>query len=139
MKRAKDMADFVRSQIAEIVHDPDTARLLMPHDHPIGSKRICVDTEYYETYNRDNVTLVDVRTAPIAEITPTGLRTRDAMYELDAIVFATGFDAMTGSLFNLNIHGKPRIFMPYVGGVGNYRKKCQEVADKGYEGFAFAL
>lgn len=239
------LADFVRSQIAEIVHNPDTARMLMPHDHPIGTKRICVDTEYYETYNRDNVALVDVRNSPIEEITPTGLRTGAASYELDALVFATGFDAMTGSLFNLNIRGKngqalkekwadgprtylgvmtagfpnlftitgpgspsvlsnmtvsieqhvewianciqymceqhftqlepqieaedawvahvnevanftlypranswylganipgkPRIFMPYVGGVGNYRLKCQEVADKGYEGFALSL
>lgn len=235
------MADFVRTKIAEMVHDPATARLLMPHDHPIGSKRICVDTEYYETYNRHNVSLVDVRTHPIEEITPTGLRTRNADYKLDVIVFATGFDAMTGSLFKMdirgkngqalkekwaagprtylglmtagfpnlfiitgpgspsvlsnmtvsieqhvewitdclqymvqhdftrlepqveaedawvahvnevaqltlfplanswylgaNIPGKPRIFMPYVGGVGNYRIKCQEIAEKGYEGF----
>ncbi|HTK09350.1 MAG TPA: NAD(P)/FAD-dependent oxidoreductase [Ktedonobacteraceae bacterium] len=239
------MADFVRSKIAEIVHDPAVAKLLMPHDHPIGSKRICVDTEYYETYNRENVTLVDVRTSPIEEITSTGLRTQDAEYPLGVIVFATGFDAMTGSLFNLNIRGKdglalkekwahgprtylglmtadfpnlftitgpgspsvlsnmtvsieqhvewiaeciqymrehhfthlepqreaedawvahvnevahltlypranswylganipgkPRIFMPYVGGVGNYRIKCQEIASKGYTGFALSV
>lgn len=238
------MADFVRSKIGEIVNDPEVAKMLMPHDHPIGSKRICVDTEYYEVYNRENVTLVDVRKAPIEEITPTGLRTQEASYEdLDVIVFATGYDAMTGSLFNLNITGehneplkekwaigprtylglmtagfpnlfmitgpgspsvlsnmpvsieqhvewiseciqymqdhnftriepvatsedhwvahvnevanrtlypranswylganipgKPRIFMPYVGGVGNYRIKCAEVAEKGYEGFTF--
>lgn len=217
--------------------------MLMPHDHPIGSKRICVDTEYYETYNRDNVTLIDVRKSPIEEITPRGLRTQDAEYGLDVLVFATGFDAMTGPLFNIdirgengqvlkekwsagprtylglmsagfpnlftitgpgspsvlsnmpvsieqhvewisdcieymqehnfariepvleaedawvihvnevanltlyplanswylgaNIPGKPRIFMPYVGGVGNYRVKCQEIADKAYEGFTF--
>ena len=239
------MADFVRSKIGEMVHDPETARRLMPHDHPIGSKRICVDTEYYETYNRENVALVDVRTSPIEEITPTGLRTRDAEYQLDAIVFATGFDAMTGALFKIdirgtngqklkekwasgprtylglmtagfpnlfiitgpgspsvlsnmtvsieqhvewiaeclqylqeqqiirlepqgdaedtwvahvnevashtlfpranswylgaNIPGKPRIFMPYVGGVGNYRIKCQEIAEKGYEGFVLTV
>jgi cyclohexanone monooxygenase len=235
------MADFVRAKIGETVHNPEVARLLMPHDHPIGTKRICIDTGYYETYNRENVSLVDVRTSPIEEITPTGLRTKDAEYELDAIVCATGFDAMTGALFNMeirgkdgqllkekwadgprtylgvmtagfpnlfiitgpgspsvlsnmtvsieqhvewigdciqymrehhcssiepeieaenawvahvnevasftlfpranswylgaNIPGKPRVFMPYVGGVGNYRIKCQEVADKGYEGF----
>ncbi|HEX4716870.1 MAG TPA: NAD(P)/FAD-dependent oxidoreductase, partial [Ktedonobacteraceae bacterium] len=99
------MADFVRSKIAETVHNPEVARMLMPHDHPIGSKRICVDTEYFETYNRENVTLVDVRTSPIEEITPTGLRTRDAEYQLDAIVFATGYDAMTGSLFKIDIRG----------------------------------
>jgi cyclohexanone monooxygenase len=99
------MADFVRSKIAETVHNPAVARMLMPHDHPIGSKRICVDTEYFETYNRENVTLVDVRTSPIEEITPTGLHTRDAEYQLDAIVFATGYDAMTGSLFKIDIRG----------------------------------
>jgi cyclohexanone monooxygenase len=239
------MANFVRSKIAETVHNPEVARMLMPHDHPIGSKRICVDTEYFETYNRENVTLVDVRTSPIEEITPTGLRTRDAEYQLDAIVFATGYDAMTGSLFKIdirgansqalkekwaagprtylglmtagfpnlfiitgpgspsvlsnmtvsieqhvewitdclhhlraqhitslepgveaedawvthvnevasytllpranswylgaNIPGKPRVFMPYVGGVGNYRIKCREIAEKGYEGFALTI
>lgn len=238
------LADFVRSKIGEKVHNPEVARLLMPHDHPIGSKRLCVDTDYFETYNRENVSLVDVRTSPIEEITPRGLRTRDGEYELDALVFATGFDAMTGALFNMdlrgkngqrlkekwavgprtylgvmtagfpnlfiitgpgspsvlsnmtvsieqhvewisdclkymlehhftrieptveaekswvahvnevanltlyplanswylgaNIPGKPRIFMPYVGGVGNYRMKCQEIADKGYEGFSLA-
>lgn len=237
------MADFVRSKIGQIVHNPEVAQMLMPHDHPIGSKRICVDTEYYETYNRDNVTLIDVRKSPIEEITPRGLRTQDAEYGLDVLVFATGFDAMTGPLFNIdirgengqvlkekwsagprtylglmsagfpnlftitgpgspsvlsnmpvsieqhvewisdcieymqehnfariepvleaedawvihvnevanltlyplanswylgaNIPGKPRIFMPYVGGVGNYRVKCQEIADKAYEGFTF--
>ena len=236
------MADFVRSQIGKIVQNPEVAKMLMPHDHPIGSKRICIDTEYYETYNRENVSLVDVRTSPIQEIIPTGLRTQNAEYELDALVFATGFDAMTGALLKMdirgnngqvlkekwavgprtylgvmtagfpnlfiitgpgspsvlsnmtvsieqhvewisnclyylrehhftrieptveaenawvahvnevanltlfplanswylgaNIPGKPRIFMPYVGGVGNYRKKCQQVADNGYEGFA---
>ena len=239
------MADFVRTKIGEKVRDPETAKLLMPHDHPIGTKRICLDTEYYETYNRDNVSLVDVRTSPIEEITPTGLRTQDAEYKLDTIVFATGFDAMTGALFKIdirgknghalkekwaigprnylgvmtanfpnlfiitgpgspsvlsnmtvsieqhvewisdciqymrdhnfthiepaveaedawvahvnevanltlfplanswylgaNIPGKPRVFMPYVGGVGNYRLKCQEVAEKGYEGFVLGV
>ncbi|HEX6478431.1 MAG TPA: NAD(P)/FAD-dependent oxidoreductase [Ktedonobacteraceae bacterium] len=235
------MADFVRSKIGEKVHNLEVASLLMPHDHPIGSKRICVDTEYFETYNRENVSLVDIRTSPIEEIMPGGLRTRDAGYELDAIVFATGFDAMTGALLNMNVRGKngqvlkekwaagprtylgvmtsgfpnlfiitgpgspsvlsnmtvsieqhvewisdclkymlehhfssieptdeaenswvahvnevanltlfplanswylganipgkPRIFMPYVGGVGNYRNMCQQIAEKGYEGF----
>ena len=239
------IADFVRSKIGEMVHDPDTARLLMPRDYPIGTKRICLDTEYFETYNRENVSLVDIRKSPIEEITPTGLRTQDAEYTLDAIVFATGFDAMTGAIFKMdirgkngealkekwvagprtylgvmtagfpnlfmitgpgspsvlsnmtvsieqhvewitdcikymlehnftrlephleaedawvthvnevaqltlyplanswylgaNIPGKPRIFMPYVGGVGNYRIKCQEIADKGYEGFALSV
>lgn len=236
------LADFVRSKIAETVHNPEIARRLMPQDYPIATKRICVDTGYFETYNRENVTLVDVRTSPIEEITPTGLRTTDGKYELDALVFATGFDAITGTLLNMsirgkhgqalrekwsdgprtylgvmtagfpnlfiitgpgspsvlsnmtvsieqhvewisdcirylrehhfasieptieaedawvahvnevanftlfplanswylgaNIPGKPRIFMPYIGGVGPYRIMCQDIADKGYEGFS---
>ena len=97
-------AEFVRSKIREIVKDPKTAALLAPNDHPIGTKRICVDTRYYETYNRPNVHLVDIRSAPIEEITPTGLRTTAAEYEFDAIVFATGFDAMTGALTRIDIH-----------------------------------
>src|SRR6185503_16598721 len=80
-------ADFVRSKIRETVHDPAVAETLMPTDYPIGTKRLCIDIDYYQTYNRDNVTLVDVRRAPIEEITPTGLRTRDAEYALDSIVF----------------------------------------------------
>lgn len=99
------LADFVRAKIAATVHNPETARALMPHDHPIGSKRICVDTDYYETYNRENVTLVDVRASPIEEIIPTGLRTRTAEYSLDALILATGFDAMTGALFAIDIRG----------------------------------
>ena len=241
-KRSNDTAaDFVRARIRAIVRDPAVADLLSPTDHPIGAKRICIDTGYYETYNRDNVTLVDVRKAPIERITATGLQTRDAHYELDSIVFATGYDAMTGALLGIditgrggetlahawqagprtylglmtagfpnlftvtgpgspsvlssvifsieqhvewiadclqsmrsrgfntiepeaaaqdrwvahvnevadrtlfplanswymgaNIPGKPRVFMPYVGGVVPYRQKCDEVAAKGYEGF----
>jgi hypothetical protein len=87
----------------EKVQNPDVAMLLLPYDYPNGSKRICIDTEYFETYYRDNVTLVDVRTSPIEEITTRGLRTSDAEYELDAIVFATGFDAITGALLNIDI------------------------------------
>ena len=77
--------------------------MLAPKNHPIGTKRLCLDTDYYETYNRDNVTLVDIRNKPIQEITPTGLRTADAEYALDAIVFATGFDAMTGAMKEIDI------------------------------------
>ncbi|MBT5111303.1 MAG: NAD(P)/FAD-dependent oxidoreductase [Rhodospirillaceae bacterium] len=233
-------SEFVRARIREMVQDPETAELLAPKDHPIGTKRICLDTEYYETYNRDNVTLVDVRSAPIEEITPSGLRTADGEYELDAIIFATGFDAMTGAILDIdvrtttgltmqekwaagprtflglmvagfpnmfvitgpgspsvkanmvvaieqhtdwiadciqtardrglsrvdatveaedswvehvneiadstlypranswyvgaNIPGKPRVFMPYVGGFDRYKVKCDEVAANGYEG-----
>jgi cyclohexanone monooxygenase len=234
-------AEFVRNKIRGIVKDQEVAELLAPKDYPIFTKRICVDTGYYEVFNQDNVTLVDVKTNPIEEITPKGLRTTAADYEVDILVFATGFDAMTGPLFRMNIvgkggeslkdkwhagpraylglsavgfpnmfmitgpgspsvlsnmttsieqhvdwitdtikhlkendlenieataeaedawidhvnavadmtlykyanswylganiPGKPRVFMPYVGGVGAYREKCDEVAANGYEGF----
>jgi cyclohexanone monooxygenase len=234
-------ADFVRGKIAEIVDDAETAALLQPRSHPIGTKRICIDTDYFATFNRDNVTLVDIKASPIEEILPHGLRTVVATYELDALVLATGFDAMTGSVAKIdisgrngqtlnqkwaegpktylglmsagfpnlfiitgpgspsvlsnmivsieqhvdwtadalnhmrkhgleaieadrgaeekwvahvnqlahgtlypqanswymgaNVPGKPRIFMPYIGGVGVYRQICNEVAAKGYEGF----
>jgi len=233
-------SEFVRRKIRATVKDPKTAELLCPNDHPIGTKRLILDTDYYETYNRDNVTLVDIRSKPIKEITPTGLRTADVDYALDAIVFATGFDAMTGAMKEIDIHtdagmsvrekwehgprtylgimmagfpnlfmitgpqspgvksqmilaceqhvdwiadcvqylrdhgfsrieaeedaedawvqhnnevadrtlyplanswyvganipGKPRVFMPYVGGVAAYKKKCDEIAARGYEG-----
>jgi cation diffusion facilitator CzcD-associated flavoprotein CzcO len=237
-------AEFVRGKIREIVQDPVAAELLAPKDHPIGTKRICVDTRYFETYNRPNVHLVDVRSAPIEEILPSGVRTANASYEFDAIVFATGFDAMTGALsaidirstdgstlkhkwedgprtylglmcahfpnmfmvtgpgspsvlsnmqvsieqdvnwitdclnwlrdngvtrmeatqeaeddwvlhgievanktlypkaaswyMGANIDGKPRVFMPYIGGVNTYRQKCTEIARNGYAGFRFS-
>jgi cyclohexanone monooxygenase len=235
-------ADFVREKIAEIVKNPQTAKLLQPNNHPIGSKRICVDTEYFATFNRSNVTLVDIRSDPIEEITANAVRTGGKDYEVDALVLATGFDAMTGSVAKIeirgrsgqtlnqkwaegpktylglmsagfpnlfiitgpgspsvlsnmivsieqhvdwitdgiaymrdrgfetmeaekdaedkwvahvnevahttlypqanswymgaNIPGKPQIFMPYIGGVGVYRQICDDVAAKGYEGFA---
>ncbi len=236
-------AEFVRSKVRAIVRDPAVAEKLVPTGYPIATKRICVDTGYYETFNRENVTLVDVRENPIKEITPAGVRTTEREYEVDCIVFATGFDAMTGALSRIgirgrggvalrekwsqgpvtymgimvagfpnlflitgpqspsvfsnmvvsieqhvdwiagclryvrenrfasmeasreaedawvahvnevagytlfpladswyvgaNVPGKPRVFMPYLGGVGVYRQKCDEVAAKGYEGFAF--
>jgi cyclohexanone monooxygenase len=236
------LAEFVRRQIRQIVHDPEVAERLCPKDHPVGTKRPCLDVGYYETFNRDNVTLVDVRADPIAEITPDGLRTTLASYDLDVIVFATGFDAMTGPLLRMgitgrhgltleekwhagartylglatagfpnlfmitgpgspsvlasmiivieqhvdwivdaiaylddqsvdvieptpeaedawvdhvnavadatlfrlanswymgaNIPGKPRVFLPYAGGLGSYRAKCDQVAANGYEGFS---
>jgi cyclohexanone monooxygenase len=238
-------SEFVRRKICNTVNDPSTAALLCPNDHPIGTKRLILDTDYYETYNRDNVTLVDIRSKPIEEITPTGLRTAHADYVLDAIVFATGFDAMTGAMREIDIHtdsgmsvrdkwehgprtylgitiagfpnlfmitgpqspgvksqmilaceqhvdwiadcmrhlrdhgfsrieaeqdaedawvqhnnavadrtlyplanswyvganipGKPRVFMPYVGGVAAYKKKCDEVAARSYQGFRFGV
>ena len=234
-------AEFVRQKIRRAVHDPRVAAMLTPYDHCIGTKRICLDTGYYETYNRDNVTLVDLRSTPIERITPDGVRTPEYQHALDAIVFATGFDAVTGAALDIdirgtdgrrlhehwaegprtylglmtsgfpnlwivtgpgspsvltnmisaieqhvewisdclaalrsrghtrieaeaaeeeawgrhvdavahttlfpqanswytgaNIPGKPRRFLPYVGGLGNYRKTCDEVAAQGYTGF----
>jgi cation diffusion facilitator CzcD-associated flavoprotein CzcO len=234
-------AEFVRDKIRAIVHDPEVAEMLCPRTFPVGTKRMCLDSGYYETFNRPNVHLVDLRANPLVEFTPTGIRTASADYELDAVVFATGFDAMTGALnaidirgrngvalaslwsagprnylgvamagfpnlftitgplspsvlsnmvvsieqhvdfvsdciaylgshgfaaieatqaaqdewvqhvadvgsFTLfpqadswytgaNVPGKPRVFMPYVGGVGEFRQKCDQVAAEGYEGF----
>ncbi len=99
-------AEFVRNKIRAIVKDPETAELLAPKNHPIGTKRICVDTNYYETYNLPHVHLIDVKNAPIEAITPDGLITGGTEYTLDVIVYATGFDAMTGSLTSVNITGR---------------------------------
>ncbi len=235
-------ADFVREKIDEIVKDRETAGLLRPANYPIGTKRICIDTDYFDTFNRPNVTLVDIKANPIEEILPNAVRTGGKDHEIDALVLATGFDAMTGSVAKIditgrggqtlnrkwaegpktylglmsagfpnlflitgpgspsvlsnmivsieqhvdwiadcvsymrergldsmeaetaaeekwvahvnevayttlypqadswymgaNIPGKPRIFMPYIGGVGPYRQICNDVAAKGYEGFA---
>ena len=240
------MAEFIKSKIRTIVKDPDTAEKLASIDHPYAAKRPPIDTDYFETFNRDNVTLVDVRANPIRRITETGIETSEGHHELDIIVFATGFDALTGPLkalnlkgrdgrsldrewsdgphsylglsvvafpnfftitgpqspsvlsnmpvsieqhvewitecidnmqksgkttieatpeaqaewvahvneivnmtlmtranswyMSANIEGKPKAFLPYLGpeGVGGYRKKCDEVAAKGYEGFSLA-
>jgi len=244
-KAANDTAaSFVREKIAEIVSDPETARLLQPDSYPIGTKRICIDSDYFAAFNRPNVTLVDIRSNPIQEILPNAVRTASRDYEIDALVLATGFDAMTGSVAKIDLHGrdgqtlnqkwaegpktylglmsagfpnlfiitgpgspsvlsnmivsieqhvdwiadclafmrgrglatmeatadaeeqwvahvnevahgtlypqanswymganipgKPRVFMPYIGGVGIYRQICNDVAAKGYEGFAMA-
>jgi len=241
-RRANDtMAEFIRKKIREMVKDPETVEKLLPTDHPFGAKRPLIDTDYFDTYNRDNVDLIDIRHSPIQEITPNGIRTEDEEFEFDIIVFATGFDAMTGTYFKMdirgrndlslkdkwsegpktylgvqtagfpnmfmitgpgspsvlsnmpvsieqhidwiadflqhmrehgiegaeadadaeaawvshvnevaeptmhmladswylgaNIPGKPRVFMPYIGGVGTYRKKCNEIAENGYQGF----
>jgi cyclohexanone monooxygenase len=242
-KAANDTAaNFVREKIADIVKDPQTAKLLQPDNHPIGSKRICIDTGYFATFNRPNVTLVDIKSSPIEAILANAVRAGAREYQVDALVLATGFDAMTGSVARIdirgrdgqtlnqkwaegpktylglmsagfpnlfiitgpgspsvlsnmmvsieqhvdwitdaiaymrnrglatmeahkdaedqwvahvnevahttlypqanswymgaNIPGKPQIFMPYIGGVGAYRQICNDVAAKGYEGFA---
>ncbi len=101
----EDYAAFVRQKIRERVTDPVVADKLVPKDHPFGSKRLPCESGYYEVYNRDNVVLVDVREAPIERITPTGLKTREAEYALDVLIFATGYDAVTGALTRIEIRG----------------------------------
>jgi cation diffusion facilitator CzcD-associated flavoprotein CzcO len=244
-KAANDTAsEFIRDKIRETVRDRATAEMLVPHDHPFATKRPPIDTGYFETYNRDDVTLVDVRADPIEEITPAGVRTASGTHPLDTLVFATGFDALTGPLLDLdlrgtggqalaerwaegprtylglqvagfpnlftitgpgspsvltnmptaieqhvdwisdclayltergltriearadaeeawgrhvaeaadatllpmassswylgaNVPGKPRVFLPYAGGLATYTRRCDEVAERGYEGFTF--
>ena len=98
-------ARFVRQKIGETVHDPVVAKALMP-TYTFGCKRLAVDTGYYETYNRTNVTLVDVSRSPIERITPNGVRALGCEYPLDSLITATGFDAMTGTLLNIDIRGR---------------------------------
>jgi cyclohexanone monooxygenase len=105
-KANETAAEFLRARIRERVTDPAVAELLSPRDHPFFTKRPPLENGYYETFNRPNVTLLDLRGAPLEEITPAGVRTADAEYEVDVIVYATGFDAMTGTLFKLGIRGR---------------------------------
>jgi cyclohexanone monooxygenase len=238
------VSGFIRSKIRTVVKDREVAELLCPTDYPFGAKRVCKDTNYYETFNRSNVTLVDLRAEPLVGLSPSGLRTAGAHYQLDSIIFATGFDAFTGALLRMdilgrdglrlaevwsegpktylglmvsgfpnlfvvtgpgspsvltnmvaaieqhvewiseclrhlraegqkaieatseaeldwvlttnevaartlymrasswylgaNIAGKPRVFMPYVGGFNRYREICDEIATAGYKGFQFS-
>ncbi|MBO1081293.1 flavin-containing monooxygenase [Roseomonas haemaphysalidis] len=99
-------ADYVRTRIRAIVRNPEVAEALVPKDHPIGTKRICVDTDYYDSFNRDNVSLVDVRRTPIERVTREGLRTTERDYPFDSIIFATGYDAVTGALDRIAIRGR---------------------------------
>ena len=98
-------AEFVRSKIRQVVQDPAVAEMLSPHD-VLGCKRLCLGTNYYETYNRPNVTLIDVSGWPIEEIMQNGLKVKGKEYTLDCLVLATGFDAMTGALLKIDIRGK---------------------------------
>ncbi|HQZ47781.1 MAG TPA: NAD(P)/FAD-dependent oxidoreductase [Microbacteriaceae bacterium] len=98
-------SQFVRDKINEIVDDPAVAKLLEPHDYPIGTKRLALDTNYYDTYNRENVKLVSVRDTPIERFSPAGIVVGDTEYEFDAIVLATGFDAATGALERIQFEG----------------------------------
>jgi cation diffusion facilitator CzcD-associated flavoprotein CzcO/acetyl esterase/lipase len=105
-EKANDtFAEFVRTKIRSVIDDPALADSLSPNSFPICTKRACLDSGYFETFNKPNVNLVDIRKNPIVEITETGIRTADQSFEFDAIVFATGFDAMTGALLAIDIHG----------------------------------
>jgi cyclohexanone monooxygenase len=99
------LAEFIRRKIRETVRDPAVAEVLSPTDHYVGAKRICIDSDYWDTFNRDNVTLIDLRSTPIVSITESGIDTTSASIDLDIIVFATGYDAMTGPLLNIDVRG----------------------------------
>ena len=149
----EDYAEFVRNKIRDRVKDPVVAEMLVPKDHPFGSKRLPCETGYYDVYNRDNVLLVDVREAPIERITPKGIKTSDAEYELDVIIYATGYDAVTGSLTRIDIHGEggqtikdkyadgprnfmgiqsagfPNLFTMPGAGAGNFTRGCEPLVE----------
>jgi cyclohexanone monooxygenase len=105
-KSNETAADFVRRQIKQMVKDPEVAEKLTPYHYPIFSKRICIDTDYFDTYNRDNVDLTDLQSEPIRRVTANAIETEKGSYEVDMIVFATGFDAMTGPLTRVDIRGR---------------------------------
>jgi len=122
-KEANDTAaEFIRAQIRRIVTDPVTAEKLCPRTFPVGTKRPCLDTGYYATFNLPHVHLVDLRETPLVEFTAAGLRTSDREYEFDAIVFATGFDAMTGALTAIDIRGRDGVSLAatWAGGPRTY-------------------
>ncbi len=102
----KTAADFIRDKIRQTVTDPETAEALVPKAYPFGTKRPCLDTNYYETFNQDHVRLNDLKKRPIEEITPKGIRTTEGEEQFDVIVYATGFDAMTGAILNVDIRGR---------------------------------
>lgn len=106
-KSANDViADFVRARIRATVKDTSTAEALCPVGYPLGAKRICVDTDYFETYNRPNVELVDLKKNPISRVDANGVATTGGYHELDALICATGYDALTGALLNIDIRGR---------------------------------
>lgn len=106
-EKANDtLAEFVRGKIRTVIEDPNIADILAPTEFPICTKRACLDTNYYQTFNKPNVQIVDIKKSPITSITETGVATRDNDFAFDAIVFATGFDAMTGALLAIDIQGR---------------------------------
>ena len=150
----EDYAEFVRNKIRERVDDPAVAEMLTPKDHMFGSKRLPCESGYYEVYNQDNVLLVDVRQAPIERFTPAGLRLEDgSQFDFDVIIFATGYDAVTGSLNRIDIrgvggeslkdkyaggprtymgissHGFPNLFTVNAASVGNFVRAAEPLVD----------
>ena len=105
-KSNETLCEFIRGKIRTIVTNPETAEALCPTDHYVATKRACLDTNYYETYNLDHVRLVDLRKTPLPESHETGIDTTSESFEFDAIVYATGFDAMTGPIVAVNITGR---------------------------------
>ncbi len=100
------LAEFARGKIRAVVDDPETAELLCPYEYPIGSKRLCVDSGYYQTFNRSNVRLVDLRKQPIRTVVEGGIELVDETLDVDVLIFATGFDAMTGAMVSVDITGR---------------------------------
>ena len=101
-----EIVRLIHNKIDEEIADPAVAAVLKPQSSPFGARRICLDTDYYATFNRDNVSLVDVLTDPIESVVADGVKTRNGHYQLDALVLATGFDAMTGALLKIDIRGR---------------------------------
>jgi cation diffusion facilitator CzcD-associated flavoprotein CzcO len=124
-------AEFIRSKIRKIVNNPKVAEKLLP-SYFYGTKRPIIDTNYYETYNRENVSLVDVKKAPIEEITPKGLRTTETEYELDTLVFATGYDGMTGPLMKMDIRGKDGVSLKEKWAGGAQTRTYLGIANAGF-------
>ncbi|OBB72554.1 NAD(P)/FAD-dependent oxidoreductase [Mycobacterium sp. 852014-52144_SCH5372336] len=106
MAANEEARKFYEEKIRAVIDDPEIAELLIPNDHPIGTKRICTDTNYFQTFNKPHVKLVSVRKTPIVSVDADGINTTDAHYDVDAIVLATGFDAMTGALSKIDIVGR---------------------------------
>jgi cyclohexanone monooxygenase len=115
-------ADFIRARIREIVKDPRTAEILTPRGYPVGAKRITVGTDFYETFNRPNVTLVDAKATPITAIKETGITTTERHFDVDMIVYATGFDALTGALTRIDVRGAGGVSLQekWAAGPSNY-------------------
>src|SRR5438477_8948866 len=99
------MSDFVATKTRARVKDPAVAEKLIPKNHGFGTRRVPLESGYYEVYNQPNVKLVDINETPIERVTPAGIKTRDAAYEFDMIIYATGFDAITGTFDRINIRG----------------------------------